>query len=134
MWAPVALERIHGFISPLVEEAARRFQFTLSLPDPKPLAGGAIIAPIHFSFARVGIPAFSVNAGEDIIGQPAGTGKNFPDEYTDARYHQPSDEIRHDDLGLLSGMELYARFGFLINFNAANFLPTTAHPGRAGDE
>jgi len=113
---------------PLVEEAARRFQFTLS-PDPKPLAGSYYRSD-HFSFARVGIPAFSVDSGEDIIGKPPGTGKKLADEFTEARYHQPSDEY-HDDWDF-SGMELYGRFGFLINFNAANLpqLPTW----HAGDE
>ena len=112
----------------VIEEAARRFQFTLS-PDPKPLAG-TYYRSDHFSFARVGIPAFSVNAGEDLIGKPPGTGKKLSDEYTEARYHQPSDEY-HDDWDF-SGMELYGRFGFLINLNAANLpqLPTW----RAGDE
>jgi len=112
----------------LVEEAARRFQFTLS-PDPKPLAG-TYYRSDHFSFARVGIPAFSINAGEDLIGQPPGTGKKLSETYTEARYHQPSDEY-HEDWDF-SGMELYGRFGFLINLNAANVpkLPTW----RAGDE
>ncbi len=94
---------------PLVEEAARRFQFTLS-PDPKPLAG-TYYRSDHFSFARVGIPAFSVDSGDDIIGKPPGTGKKLADEFTEARYHQPSDEY-HDDWDF-SGMELYGRFGFL---------------------
>jgi len=113
---------------PLVEEAARRFQLTLS-PDPKPLAGSYYRSD-HFSFARVGIPAFSVDSGEDIVGKPPGTGKKLQDEFTEARYHQPSDEYRDD--WDFSGMELYGRFGFLINFNAANLpqLPTW----RAGDE
>jgi Zn-dependent M28 family amino/carboxypeptidase len=113
---------------PLVEEAARRFQFTLS-PDPKPLAG-TYYRSDHFSFARVGIPAFSIDSGDDIIGKPPGTGKKLADEFTEARYHQPSDEY-HDDWDF-SGMELYGRFGFLINLNAANLpqLPTW----HAGDE
>ncbi len=117
-------ERTTAF--PLVEEAARRFQFTLS-PDPEPLAGHYYRSD-HFSFARVGIPAFSVDSGNDLIGQPPGTAKKHADEYTEARYHQPSDE--YHDTWDFSGMEAYARFGFLINLNAAN-LPTlpTWHPG-----
>ena len=113
---------------PIVEEAARRFQFTLS-PDPRPLAGSYYRSD-HFSFARVGIPAFSISSGQELLGQPAGSGKKYSDTYTEARYHQPSDEY-HDEWDF-SGMELYGRFGFLINFNVAN-LPTlpTWH---AGDE
>jgi Zn-dependent M28 family amino/carboxypeptidase len=109
-------ERTTAF--PLVQEAARRFNFTLS-PDPRPFAGSYYRSD-HFSFARVGIPAFSVDSGEDVIGQPAGTGKKYAEEYNEARYHQPSDEY-HDDWDF-SGMESYGRFGFLINLNAANLL------------
>ena len=119
-------ERITAF--PLVEEAARRFHLTLS-PDPRPFAG-TYYRSDHFSFARVGIPAFSVDSGQDLLGQPAGTGKKLAEEYNEARYHQPSDEYRDD--WDFSGMELYARFGFLINLNAANLpkLPTW----KPGDE
>ena len=113
---------------PIVEEAAKRFHLTLS-PDPQPLSG-TYYRSDHFSFARVGIPAFSIDGGDDLIGQPPGTGKKLAGEYTEARYHQPSDEY-HDEWDF-SGMELYGRFGFLINFNAANLpkLPTW----RPGDE
>jgi Zn-dependent M28 family amino/carboxypeptidase len=119
-------ERTTAF--PLVEEAAHRFSFTLS-PDPRPFAGSYYRSD-HFSFARVGIPAFSVDSGQDLVGQPPGTGKKLAEEYNEARYHQPSDEYRDD--WDFSGMEIYGRFGFLINLNAANLpkLPTW----RPGDE
>ena len=42
---------------PLVEEAAHRFNFVLAA-DPEPLAGEYYRSD-HFSFARVGIPAFA---------------------------------------------------------------------------
>ncbi len=50
----------------------------------------------HFSFAKVGIPAISIAGGEDIVGRPAGWGKQQGEEYTARRYHQPSDEYRPD--------------------------------------
>ncbi len=119
-------ERTTAF--PLVQEAARRFNFMLA-PDPRPFAGSYYRSD-HFSFARVGIPAFSVDSGHDLLGQPAGSGQKLADEYTEARYHQPSDEYRDD--WDFAAMEAYGRFGFVINMNAAN-LPTlpTWH---AGDE
>ena len=112
----------------MVEEAARRFHLTIS-PDPRPLAG-TYYRSDHFSFARVGIPAFSIDAGQDLVGKPPGTGKKLADEYNEAHYHQPSDEY-HDDWDF-SGMEQYARFGFLIRREVANLpkLPTW----HAGDE
>ena len=84
----------------------------------------------HFSFARVGIPSFSIDSGDDLVGKPPGTANRLADEYNEAHYHQPSDEY-HDDWDF-SGMEHYARFGFLINREVANLpkLPTW----RAGDE
>ena len=124
--------QVHGAerttIYPVVEEAARRFHLTIS-PDPRPLAG-TYYRSDHFSFARVGIPAFSIDAGHELLGRPPGTGNHLADEYNEAHYHQPSDEY-HDDWDF-SGMELYARFGFLINREAANLpnLPTW----HAGDE
>jgi Zn-dependent M28 family amino/carboxypeptidase len=124
--------QVHGAerttVYPVVEEAARHFHLTIS-PDPRPLAG-TYYRSDHFSFARVGIPAFSIDAGHELVGQPPGTGNRIADEYNEAHYHQPSDEY-HDNWDF-SGMELYARFGFLINREAANLpkLPTW----HAGDE
>ena len=115
-------------VFPIVQEAARRFGLTLA-PDPDPV-GGHYYRSDHFSFARVGIPAFSVDQGVDLAGKPPGTGAKLFAEYNATRYHQPSDEY-HEDWDF-SGMEIYARFGFLINLNVANLpkLPTW----RAGDE
>jgi Zn-dependent M28 family amino/carboxypeptidase len=113
---------------PIVEEAARRFHLTIK-PDPRPEAG-TYYRSDHFSFARVGIPAFSIDGGDDLLGKPAGTGKRLFDDFEEHHYHQPSDEYRED--WDFSGMEEYARFGFLIGVNVANSakMPTW----RAGDE
>ena len=113
---------------PIVEEAAKRFDLRIK-PDPRPDAG-TYYRSDHFSFARVGIPAFSIDGGEDLLGKPPGTGKKLFDDFEEHRYHQPSDQYRED--WDFSGMEQYARFGFLIGINVANApkLPTW----RAGDE
>jgi hypothetical protein len=47
----------------------------------------------HFSLARVGIPAFSMNLGKDYVGRPAGWGEQQQEDYNDHRYHQASDEF-----------------------------------------
>lgn len=113
---------------PVVEEAAKRYNFSISA-DPNPSAGHYYRSD-HFSFARVGIPAFSVDGGEDIIGKPAGTGHKLREEFDDKHYHQPSDEYKDD--WDFSGMAYYARFGMLVGEEAANLakLPTW----HAGDE
>jgi Zn-dependent M28 family amino/carboxypeptidase len=113
---------------PIVEEAAKRFGFTIS-PDPRPEAG-TYYRSDHFSFARAGIPAFSIEGGEDLLGKPPGTGKKLFEDFNEHRYHQPSDEYRDD--WDFSGMEQYAKFGLLIGVNVANSpkIPTW----HAGDE
>src|SRR5258707_15597443 len=100
---------------PIVEEAARRFGLTIT-PDPRPEAGSYYRSD-HFSFARVGIPSFSIEGGEDLLGKPPETGKKLFADFNDNRYHQPSDEY-HDDWDF-SALEQYARFGFPIGINAA---------------
>src|SRR5581483_9253758 len=44
---------------PIIQEAARRFSLTIA-PDPMPNAG-LYYRSDHFSFARVGIPALSID-------------------------------------------------------------------------
>jgi len=113
---------------PMVEEAAKRFGLTIS-PDPRPSAGSYYRSD-HFSFARVGIPSFSIEGGEDLLGKPAGTGAKLFAEFNDQHYHQPSDEYRDD--WDFAGMEQFARFGMTLGVNVANApkLPTW----KAGDE
>ncbi|MGD1092370.1 MAG: M28 family peptidase [Bryobacteraceae bacterium] len=115
-------------IYPIVEEAARRFGLTIQ-PDPRPEAGSYYRSD-HFSFAHFGIPSFSIEPGEDLVGKPPGTGTKLVNEFNDKHYHQPSDEYRED--WDFSGMEQYSRFAFLIGVNVANSpkMPTW----HAGDE
>ena len=115
-------------IFPIVQEAAKRFGFTIA-SDPQPEAGHYYRSD-HFSLARVGVPAFSVDQGEDLMGHPAGTGAKYRKEFDANRYHQPSDEYKSD--WNFAGMEQYARFGLLIGINVANTpkMPTW----KAGDE
>jgi Zn-dependent M28 family amino/carboxypeptidase len=50
----------------------------------------------HFSFAQAGIPSVSIGAGTEYVGKPKGWGKAQDEDYTEHRYHQPSDEYRPD--------------------------------------
>jgi Zn-dependent M28 family amino/carboxypeptidase len=107
---------------PQVQEAAQRMNLVIR-PDPEP-GQGHYYRSDHFSFARVGIPAFSVDMGEEFLGKPEGYGRKMRDEYEAKQYHQPSDEYRED--WDFSGLEHVARFGFLLGQSAANLerLPT----------
>jgi Zn-dependent M28 family amino/carboxypeptidase len=106
----------------LVEEAARRFNFTLA-PDPRPEAG-LYYRSDHFSFARVGIPAFSIDDGRDLLDKPPGTGERLVADYNEHRYHRPAD--KYEDGWDFSGMEEYCHLGMLIGVSVANnpTLPT----------
>jgi len=39
------------------------------------------------------VPGLSVQNGQRYLGQPADYGQNKQNEYTEKRYHQPSDEV-----------------------------------------
>lgn len=112
----------------LFRQAADRFDLQIT-PDPRP-EQGSYYRSDHFSFARVGIPAFSVRQGNRFAGKPASYGDEIFREFNSKHYHQPSDEYRED--WNFSGIEEMARFGFFIGVNAANLekLPTWV----AGDE
>ena len=101
---------------PLVQEVARRFNFALS-PDPRP-EQGIFYRSDHFSFARVGVPAFSVNLGADYQGLNATRANAQRQDYSAKHYHQPSDEF-HEDWDW-SGVEDVARVGLTLGINAAN--------------
>ncbi len=101
---------------PLVQEVAKRFNFALS-PDPRP-EQGIFYRSDHFSFARVGVPAFTVNLGADYQGVNAARAHAQRQEHNAKHYHQPSDEFRED--WDWSGVEDVARVGLTLGINAAN--------------
>jgi Zn-dependent M28 family amino/carboxypeptidase len=81
-------------------------------PDLHPEAG-YFYRSDHFSFAKAGVPAVSIGAGNDVVGRPAGWGAQQDDDYTAHHYHQPSDAYRPDfDLaGAVQLSEIVLRFG-----------------------
>src|SRR6185503_613264 len=48
----------------------------------------------QLNFARIGVPSAYVKSGTDVIGKPAGWGKEQHDKFEATDYHQPSDELR----------------------------------------
>lgn len=81
-------------------------------PDQKPEAG-YFYRSDHFSFAKAGVPAVSIGAGDDYVGRPREWGRQQEDDYTAHRYHQPSDQYRPNmDLsGAVQLSEIVLRFG-----------------------
>jgi Zn-dependent M28 family amino/carboxypeptidase len=115
-------------VFPIVQQVARRFNLAIK-PDPRPEQGHYYRSD-HFAFARAGVPAFSINMGDDYIGRDENAGAQLAYEYNAKNYHQPSDEYNENwDMG---GPEQMARFGFTIGLYVANnpAMPTW----REGDE
>jgi Zn-dependent M28 family amino/carboxypeptidase len=88
----------------------------LHIAAAKPDLAGGYFRSDHFSFAKVGIPAFSIHGGREWIKDPAGSeakAKGYA-----ARYHQVSDEY---DAGWdLSGMVQQAQFTLNLGQAVAN--------------
>ncbi len=47
----------------------------------------------QFSFAKIGVPALFYSEGTDVIGHPAGWGREQHDQWELKQYHQPSDKL-----------------------------------------
>lgn len=103
-------------VYPLVEKVAKDFAMTIK-PDNHPEAGHYYRSD-HFSLARVGIPAFSVNEGALFKGHDVAWGEEKERDYVAHRYHQPSDEYR-EDMDFSADAKL-ARFGLVLGWEAAN--------------
>jgi Zn-dependent M28 family amino/carboxypeptidase len=101
---------------PVVQAFANEFRLQIR-PDARPEAGHFYRSD-HFSLARVGIPAFSINEGVKYKGHDAAWGIQQADEYTTKHYHQPSDEY-HPDMDF-TGDAAMARFGFALGWEAAS--------------
>jgi Zn-dependent M28 family amino/carboxypeptidase len=97
---------------PTVEKVAKAFDLKL-LPDPTPGAGHYYRSD-HFSLARVGIPAFSVDQGELFEGHDLAWGHAQAEDYVAHHYHQPSDEYRAD--WDFRGNAKMARFGLVLGW------------------
>jgi Zn-dependent M28 family amino/carboxypeptidase len=57
------------------------------------LLQGSYFRSDHFPFARAGVPGTSIENGQLYVGQAADYGRKKQEEYTEKRYHQPSDEV-----------------------------------------
>jgi Zn-dependent M28 family amino/carboxypeptidase len=99
-----------------VQSVARAFDLAIQ-PDDHPEAGHYYRSD-HFSLARVGVPAFSVNQGALFKGHDLAWGEEKERDYVAHRYHQPSDEYR-PDMDFTADAKM-ARFGFALGWEIAN--------------
>jgi Zn-dependent M28 family amino/carboxypeptidase len=102
---------------PWVQAMAKEFRLAIR-PDAHPEAGHFYRSD-HFSLARVGIPAFSINEGSKFKGHDEAWGLAQDKDYVENHYHQPSDEY-HPDMDFV-GDAAMARFGFALGWEAASF-------------
>jgi Zn-dependent M28 family amino/carboxypeptidase len=84
----------------------------------------------QFSFAKIGVPALYFSDGTDIIGRPAGWGKQQHDEWELKKYHQPSDKLEDswNFDGMIEDAQLDMLAGWVIA--QADAMPTW----KPGDE
>ncbi len=113
---------------PVVEKTAKAFDLTLE-PDQFPGAGHYYRSD-HFSFARVGVPAFSIGQGTLFEGHDAAWGKAQAEDFVAHHYHQPSDEY-HPSMDFRGDAKM-ARFGLILGWEASS-LPETVG-WQKGDE
>ncbi len=113
---------------PWVQATAKEFRLAIR-PDARPEAGHFYRSD-HFSLARVGIPAFSINQGLKFKGHDEAWGQAQDKEFVEKRYHQPSDEY-HPEMNFV-GDAAMARFGFALGWEAASLSPLVGW--QKGDE
>jgi Zn-dependent M28 family amino/carboxypeptidase len=110
---------------PTVEKTAAAFGFEIQA-DAEPGAGHYYRSD-HFSMARAGVPAFSINTGVKFAGHTPEWGKALHEEYTAKRYHRPADEFS-PTMDFTSDAAV-AKFGFALGWQAmlakgtVNWLP-----------
>ena len=113
--------------APVFDKTASDFGFKV-IPPQHPESGGYYRSD-HFSFARVGVPAFSVNAGSKFEGHPADWVSGLQKQMG-ANYHQPTDEYRPEFDYRADAV--IARFGLALGYKAAD-LPAMVQ-WKTGDE
>ncbi len=82
-------------------------------PDPDK---GYYYRSDQLNFARAGVPALYFRSGENVIGKPAGWGRERGEEFRRRRYHQPSDVIlpTWDLSGMVEDVLLAYRVGLQV--------------------
>jgi Zn-dependent M28 family amino/carboxypeptidase len=100
---------------PAVQRLASEYGLAIR-PDAHPEEGHYYRSD-HFSLGRIGIPAFSIAEGTKFQGHNQTWGDAQHKDYTDHRYHQPTDEFRAD--WDFSGLAKMTSFGYALGKAAA---------------
>jgi Zn-dependent M28 family amino/carboxypeptidase len=100
---------------PAAERVTRAMNLTI-IPDQAP-EQGSYYRSDHFSFAKAGVPAFSISQGSEIVGKPAGWGAEWAREFREKHYHQPSDEF--DPTWDFNAAVQVAKLAYWLGYEAA---------------
>lgn len=122
----VALGRERSTLGEAVARAAVKAGVAIGADrDPRQ---GYFFRSDHFSFAKVGVSAVSLNTGLVYAGKPDAWGREREAEYRRRRYHRPSDEFDPTWDGV-AGAKL-ASIALEIGLDVANAnTPPAYHPG-----
>ena len=101
---------------PVVEKTAKAFDLAIQ-PDQFPQAGHYYRSD-HFSFARVGVPAFSIGQGTHFEGHDAAWGVAQMEDFVAHHYHQPSDEYK-ESMDFRGDAKM-ASFGVILGWEASS--------------
>ena len=113
---------------PTVERVTKALGLTI-IPDPEPEQGHYYRSD-HFSLGRVGIPAFSIDPGHDVVGKDKGWGAKWSADFRANHYHQPSDQF--DPKWDWSEAVQMSELGLWLGWEAANAV--TMPNWKTGDE
>lgn len=97
-------------------DAIARWQKRVVTPDQFP-DRGYYYRSDQFSLAKVGVPGVYLHSGINVIGKPEGWGKRQIEEWTQTKYHQPSDE--YDESWDLRGAVEDVRLLYYVGLQAA---------------
>jgi Zn-dependent M28 family amino/carboxypeptidase len=87
------------------------------VPDQAP-EQGSYYRSDHFSLAKVGVPAFSIKQGLELVGDTTGAGRARAQEYREKHYHQASDEF--DPTWKFESAVQVGRLAYWLGWEAAN--------------
>lgn len=106
---------------PIVQEVAKEIGYRIE-SESHPEAGYYYRSD-HFSLARVGIPSFSIDPGNDYVGKTKSFGEQKYKEYIEKHYHQPSDEYNPE--WNFAGAKKLAALGVAIGWRVADLPEST---------
>ncbi|MEX0962702.1 MAG: M20/M25/M40 family metallo-hydrolase [Pseudohongiellaceae bacterium] len=104
----------------LEQAATAQGRYLVAEPTPE---RGYYYRSDHFNFAKAGVPALYAESGEDSVAHGKQWGAEQAQDYTDNRYHAPSDEYNPDwDLSG-AGQDIYLYFNIADKLSRESGFP-----------